>query len=571
MILIVRLIKLLVILQLFLSCSETTIVEPTEPQTPEDLIAHSKEFQKELITVTDGVHVAVGYALANSILIEGDKTNIIIDTTGTEETAREVKNLFDTINPNPVETIIYTHNHADHTYGATVFAEGSNPDIYAHSTTEIYLSRVIGILRPVISSRSNRMFGNALPKEQVENNGIGPFLEIGRDGRQPGLLYPTKTFTDQIEFEAAGHSVQLFHAPGETNDQLFVWLPEKKALFPGDNFYKTFPNLYTIRGTPYRDLVGWVNSIDMMRYLEPEFLVPSHTRPIIGKENINILLTTYRDAIQFVHDQTVRLMNLGLDPNEIAEQLVLPKHLGDSPYLKEFYGTPAWSAKNVFSGYLGWFDGNPSTLKPLPLKDEAEKIIQLSGDWDSLFKAAEDAFLADDFQWSLQLTDYLLRSRPDNQKTKLLRQSALESLGNQESNPNSRYYYLSSAAQLDENYQENDILLPSLEVIQKYPIESMMETLKVNVIPEKSLNKNIQLLFTFTDSPKSFSLFLRRGVLEVQPFMITGSSVQIKSSENDLKAILSGIKSLPISLVNGSLKVEGSRADLLSFFSSLRN
>ncbi len=571
MILIVRLIKLLVILQLFLSCSETTIVESTEPQTPEDLIAHSKEFQKELITVTDGVHVAVGYALANSILIEGEKTNIIIDTTGTEETAREVKNLFDTINPNPVETIIYTHNHADHTYGATVFAEGSNPDIYAHSTTEIYLSRVIGILRPVISSRSNRMFGNALPKEQVENNGIGPFLEIGRDGRQPGLLYPTKTFTDQIEFEAAGHKVQLFHAPGETNDQLFVWLPEKKALFPGDNFYKTFPNLYTIRGTPYRDLVGWVNSIDMMRYLEPEFLVPSHTRPIIGKENINILLTTYRDAIQFVHDQTVRLMNLGLDPNEIAEQLVLPKHLGDSPYLKEFYGTPAWSAKNVFSGYLGWFDGNPSTLKPLPLKDEAEKIIQLSGDWDSLFKAAEDAFLADDFQWSLQLTDYLLRSRPDNQKTKLLRQSALESLGNQESNPNSRYYYLSSAAQLDENYQENDILLPSLEVIQKYPIESMMETLKVNVIPEKSLNKNIQLLFTFTDSPKSFSLFLRRGVLEVQPFMITGSSVQIKSSENDLKAILSGVKSLPISLVNGSLKVEGSRADLLSFFSSLRN
>ena len=568
---IMRLLQLLIILQLFVSCSETITLESSEPQTPKDLIAHSEEFKKELITVTDGVHVAVGYALANSILIEGETTNIIIDTTGTEETAREVKALFDAINPNPVESIIYTHNHADHTYGATVFAEGSSPDIYAHSTTEIYLSRVIGILRPIISSRSNRMFGNALPKEQVENNGIGPFLEIGRDGRKPGLLYPTKTFTDQIEFEAAGHKIQLFHAPGETNDQLFVWLPEKKALFPGDNFYKTFPNLYTIRGTPYRDLVGWVNSIDMMRYLEPEYLVPSHTRPIVGKEKINTLLTTYRDAIQFVHDQTVRLINLGLDPNEIAEQLVLPKHLGDSPYLKEFYGTPAWSAKNVFSGYLGWFDGNPSTLKPLPLKDEAEKIIQLSGDWDSLFKVAEDAFLTDDFQWSLQLTDYLLRSRPDDQKTKLLRQSALEGLGSQESNPNSRYYYLSSAAQLDENYQENDILLPSLEVIQKYPIESMMETLKVNVIPEKSLNKNIQLLFTFTDSPKSFSLFLRRGVLEVQPFMITGLSVQIKSSEDDLKAILSGIKSLPISLVNGSLKVEGSRADLLSFFSSLRN
>ena len=109
------------------------------------------------------------------------------------------------------------------------------------------------------------------------------------------------------------------------------------------------------------------------------------------------------------------------------------------------------------------------------------------------------------------------------------------------------------------------------DLIKKYPIESMMDTLKVNVIPEKSLDKNIQLLFTFTDSSKVFSIFLRKGVLEVQPFFISGSSVQITSKEEDLKAILSGIKSLPISLVNGTLDIEGSRTDLLSFFASLRN
>ena len=131
--------------------------------------------------------------------------------------------------------------------------------------------------------------------------------------------------------------------------------------------------------------------------------------------------------------------------------------------------------------------------------------------------------------------------------------------------------YLSSAAQLDKDYRENDILLPDIEVIKKYPIESMMDSLKVNVVPEKSIDKNIQLLFTFTDSPKVFSLFLRKGVLEVQPFLINGSSVQITSSEEDLKAILSGIKSLPIALVNGTLQVNGSRTDLLTFFTSLRN
>ena len=564
-------IKFLIPILFFLfSCSETEPIEAAKEATPEDLINHTEEFRKEIIEVTEGIHVAVGFALANAIMIEGDGSNIIIDTTGTVETAQEVKDLFDSINSNPVEAIIYTHNHGDHTYGASVFAEDST-EIYAHESTGKYLSRVIGILRPIISSRSSRMFGNVLPREEVENNGIGPFLEIGRDGRKPGLLYPTKTFSDKLAFTAAGIKIELYHAPGETNDQLFVWLPEKRALFPGDNFYKTFPNLYTIRGTPYRDLVGWVNSIDMMRYLEPEYLVPSHTRPLVGAKTINNLLTTYRDAIQYVHDQTIRLMNMGMEPDEIAENLILPKHLGDSPYLQEFYGSPAWSAKNVFSGYLGWFDGNPSSLKPLPKREEATNIINLAGGWDKLFQEAEQSYLNEEFQWSLQLTDYLLRMKPDDRQTQLLRQSALVALGAKESNPNSRYYYLSSARELDENYKPNDILLPDIDVVKKYPIEAMMEVLKVNVIPEKSIDKDMQLLFTFTDSTKTFSLFLRKGVLEIQPFMIPGSSVQVKSKEEDLKAILSGIKSLPVSLVNGTLEIEGSRADLLSFFSSLRN
>jgi len=561
---------LIPILLLVFSCSETEPIEQAKEATPEDLINHTEEFRKEIIEVTEGIHVAVGFALANAIMIEGDGSNIIIDTTGTVETAQEVKDLFDSINSNPVEAIIYTHNHGDHTYGATVFAEDST-EIYAHESTGKYLSRVIGILRPIISSRSSRMFGNVLPREEVENNGIGPFLEIGRDGRKPGLLYPTKTFSDKLAFTAAGIEIELYHAPGETNDQLFVWLPEKRALFPGDNFYKTFPNLYTIRGTPYRDLVGWVNSIDMMRYLEPEYLVPSHTRPLVGAKTINNLLTTYRDAIQYVHDQTIRLMNMGMEPDEIAESLILPKHLGDSPYLQEFYGSPAWSAKNVFSGYLGWFDGNPSSLKPLSKREEATNILNLAGGWEKLFQEAEQSYLNEEFQWSLQLTDYLLRMKPDDRQTQLLRQSALVALGAKESNPNSRYYYLSSARELDENYKPNDILLPDIDVVKKYPIEAMMEVLKVNVIPEKSIDKDMQLLFTFTDSTKTFSLFLRKGVLEIQPFMIPGSSVQVKSKEEDLKAILSGIKSLPVSLVNGTLEIEGSRADLLSFFSSLRN
>ena len=561
----------LLFLSFLFSCSEEIEIEKSLPSTPEDLKEHTAEFTKEVIEVTDGVHMAIGFALANAMMVEGEDSNIIIDTTGTVETAREVKEIFQSINPNPISAIIYTHNHGDHVYGASVFAEESDPEIYAHSSTGKYISRVIGILRPIISSRSGKMFGNVLPNEHVENNGIGPFLEIGKDGRTPGLLYPTKVFEDKLEFEVSGVKIVLYHAPGETNDQLFVWLPDKKALFPGDNFYKTFPNLYTIRGTPYRDLSGWVNSLDMMRYLEPEHLIPSHTRPISGKQEIFEKLTTYRDGIQYVHDQTIRMMNQGMGPDEIAEKISLPKHLGDSPFLKEFYGSPAWSARNVFSGYLGWFDGNPSTLKPLPKTEEANNLISIAGGWDNLFKIAEESFKNENYQWALQLTDYLLLSKPDNKESIILRMSCLKALGEKESNPNSRYYYLSSAALLDENYEPNDILAPTLEVVKKYPIEAMLESLKVSVVPEKSIDKNIQLLFSFTDSGKKFSLFLRKGVLEIQPFEVMGSSVQVIAKEEDMKAVLTGLKSLPISLVTGSIKVNGSKADLLSLFSSVRS
>jgi alkyl sulfatase BDS1-like metallo-beta-lactamase superfamily hydrolase len=147
--------------------------------------------------------------------------------------------------------------------------------------------------------------------------------------------------------------------------------------------------------------------------------------------------------------------------------------------------------------------------------------------------------------------------------------SCLKALGERESNPNSRYYYLSSAALLDDNYQPNDLLAPTLEVVKKYPIEAMLESLKVSVVPEKSIDKNIHLLFSFTDSGKKFSLFLRKGVLEIQPFEVAGSSVQVIATEEDMKAVLTGLKSLPISLVTGSIKVNGSKADLLSLFSSV--
>ncbi len=250
-------------------------------------------------------------------------------------------------------------------------------DVYAHATTSYYIDRVVNVIRPAISLRSARMFGNLLPRGEdgVVNAGIGPFLDL----RTVSLIRPNLTFDDRLEVELAGIRLELVHAPGETDDQIFVWLPEKKVLLPGDNIYKAFPNLYTIRGTPYRDVLDWVRSLDRMRALEPEHVVPSHTRPFSGRDNVRQILTAYRDAIQFVHDQTIRGINRGLTPDELVATVRLPPHLAEHPYLAEHYGTVEWSVRSVFSGYLGWFDGDAATLSPASPAERARGLAELAG------------------------------------------------------------------------------------------------------------------------------------------------------------------------------------------------
>ena len=98
----------------------------------------------------------------------------------------------------------------------------------------------------------------------------------------------------------------VLNLKGETNDHLTVWMPQKHVAFVGDLIYRSFPNLYTLRGAPSRDVFQWYHSIGKIRSLNANFLIMSHTKPLVGKSVIYDLLTIYRDAIQFVHDQTVR-------------------------------------------------------------------------------------------------------------------------------------------------------------------------------------------------------------------------------------------------------------------------
>ena len=565
---------LTLLLSIFLiSCSKPSSYDIEVPLTSEveKLIQHSKEFDRQVLsydTPGGAIHFAIGFGIANSIMVEGKEGNIIIDASDSVFEAEKIYSLFNKKNSNPIKAIIYTHNHGDHTFGTAFYVNNQDerPQIIAHEDTDFYVQRIMGILNPIITERSNRMFGTLLSEEDLINVGIGPSLNVAKS--PTGYIRPDVIFNDNLELNIAGIKIELFHAPGETNDQLFVWLPDHKALLPGDNIYKTFPNLYTIRGTTHRDVIGWVNSIDHMKTFDAEFLFPSHTKPIIGKEEIKEILTIYRDAIQYIHDQTIRLMNEGLYPDQIVELIKLPEHIAKSPYLYEFYGTVRWSVKSIFNGYLGWFNGNPSELDPLSRKERAIRISKLAGGDQMLLEQLYSAVKKEDMQWALELSDHLITLDYFVDEVKDLRKKALIYEGSRSSNPNKRNYFLTSALELNEDFESNILIERTEELLEQISINTLFNVLSVRFNPELT-NEELTACFDFS-SGITKNIDIRNDVAVVSDIKKKECDLYIKTDEIEFKKILVGFESPVSSIASGKIEVTGGSTLFLKFLSMFR-
>jgi alkyl sulfatase BDS1-like metallo-beta-lactamase superfamily hydrolase len=423
--------------------------ETTKQKVSGLLDEQAKEFRKEVIRITDNVYHAVGFDGSNAAMIVGTDGVVIVDTLRATEAAEAVVKEFRKITDKPVKAIIYTHSHEDHTGGAAVFAGQDKPDIYAREN----FGRDVDEGSPVagiIMRRGVRMFGRDLPDKDITIRGVAPG-KTPTGGAGKGKLPPNKFLSvDRTTISVAGMTLELVTAPGETDDQLYIWYPEKKVLFCGDNYYKAFPNLYTIRGTMYRDVRVWATSLDKMSKEGAEYLVTGHTRPVFGKTEVKEAIEGYRDAIRSVFDQTVQGINRGLTPDELADTVKLPPHLASKPFLQEMYGTVPFAVRAIFAGYLGWFDGNPTSLIPLSPKAEAQRIADLAGGEENLMNQLRKSAGQSDWQWACQLADYVMALNGKFiSEARQIKARALRELGENQSNPPSRNYYLSSSIDLE--------------------------------------------------------------------------------------------------------------------------
>lgn len=569
---------------LYVSCSFLSVFmfswtgygEGVTPSLHPELRAHSDHFKQKIYKIGDRVYSAVGWHLANTVIIEGDDGIIVIDTGEDVVAAGEVRRAFEKISKKPVKAVVYTHFHPDHINGIKAWASEEDVrsgkiKIFAHETLVDNVIRQGGLLGPIAGMRAAYSFGVALPPEDIKgmNGGIGPKTF----GGAATFLRPTDTFSDRLVTTIAGVELVMTHVPSEAPDEVCVYLPQENILCSGETIQgPTLPNIHTLRGTKFRDPVKWFKSIDVLRGFEAEHLVPAHGQPVYGAEKVEEVLQMTRDGIQFIHDQTVRYMNKGYTPDELAETVSFPPHLGEyGPYLREYYGTVKHSVRQIYTGYLGWFSGDPVDLDPTPGLESAQGHIELMGGRDRVLAAAQEAYDAERYQWAAELAGYLIKVDGEDMDARSVKANAFRHLGYASMNINWRNWYLTSAMELEGDLNAGAVMagiaqaFSSPDLIKAFPAKKTIEGFTTRLKAEDTVDVEMTLGFLFPDTGEACGLEIRRSICQFHEDFPEDADATLILNKAVLDDVLLQVTTIPEALGKGRIQIAGNPAKVQQF------
>ena len=509
------------------------------------LTKHGRKMDQAIIKVDDNVYLGYGFGLDTPVMIEGDDGIIIVDPGESVQMAESVKNQFRAITDKPVKAIIYSHNHIDHISGVRAWATDEQV-----ASGEVKIIAQEDLTQAVANWSSNlgTLFGHrtsytgAKHVEEGEhgtvNDGLGPrFMQGDISFIEPNMLVEKN---GTLDITISGVHMQIVNVPSETKDEIVVYLPEQKILHAAEVLQgENFPNLHTIRGTKFRDPSMWFKGIDVMRQFDTEIMINSHGRPVEGKEAVADVLTAYRDAIQYTHDQTIRHMNKGLTPDELVEVVKLPKHLADHPWLGEHYGTVAHAVRQIYVGYNGFFEADPWQLEPMAYEQRAKAFVEIMGGRDNIIDTAKAAIKAENYTFAAEILSYPITVNKDDMEARALKAQAYKTWSADQVNINWRNWALNAAAELEGTRDfSNMISFASVDVLTALPSKQIFDMMTSTLIAESTLDVNMALTYNFSDTNESFTIEVRNGIAQLHETAVEGADVQINTSRQVLNQIL---------------------------------
>lgn len=475
-----------------------------------------------LFKVTERVYQVRGLDIANLTIIEGDTGLILIDPLLSNETAKAALDLYLQNRPaKPVAAVIYTHSHADHFGGAkgVITEEDAKTGKVKVIAPDGFMEHAVAenvIAGNAMSRRAQYQFGSALPvgdRAQIDT-GLGKALARG----SISLIPPNDVIKQASEKRTVdGVEIEFHLVPGsEAPSEMVMYFPQFKLLNMAEDATHNMHNLYTIRGAEIRDGRLWSRYISdaIERYGDKtDVVIAQHHWPVWGNERIVAFLSKQRDLYKFIHDQTVRLLNHGLTPTEIAEQLKLPPSLANDWASRGYYGTLSHNAKAVYQFYLGWYDANPADLNPLPRAEEAKKTVEYMGGADAAIKRARDDYKAGQYRWVASVMSKVVFADPSNREARELGADALEQLGYQSEAATWRNAYLLGALELRSGVGPQPPALVNAELLKGISIDLAFDFLGVRLNAAKAEGKKIVINWTFTDLNQTYVMNLENSAL----------------------------------------------------------
>lgn len=408
----------------------------TEPEDFRPSPGAAENLGNGVLRINEAIYQASGFG--NTFMVVTSAGNVIIDTS-IVLSAPAHRQALRAISDAPVRYIILTHAHQDHV-GGVGFWQEDGTEVIAQGNQEEFLDYEKR-LSPLFAHRNAAQFSQLLGFTTLPPFAApdAPVVNFG------GVPLATITFDKFYEFSLGGLTFQMLHTPGETYDHLTVWIPEYKIAFSGDNYYLSFPNLYTLRGTRPRWALDYVSSLDTVLSWHPEILAPSHGYPLYGRDTIQQQVAQYRDAIQYVHDETVRGANAGKDVHTLMHEVQLPPQLPQN----EVYGNVPWSVRGIYEGYVGWFDGNVSNMYATPVAAIYPDLVQLAGGSAPLAARAAELVAQGELQRALHLADVVLAVEPTNVTARQARRDAVTQLLASSVNINERGWLNAALIEMD--------------------------------------------------------------------------------------------------------------------------
>jgi alkyl sulfatase BDS1-like metallo-beta-lactamase superfamily hydrolase len=187
---------------------------------------------------------------------------------------------------------------------------------------------------------------------------------------------------------------------------MHLYFPKLKTLDIAENATHNLHNLLPFRGAVVRDASAWSGYLNDALELfgrDAQILIAQHHWPTWGNDRVTDLLRKQRDLYKYLHDQTLRLINQGLTPAEIAETLRLPPSLANEWYARDYYGSVSHDAKAIYQKYLGRYDANPANLNPLPPTESGKKFVEYMGGATAVIQRARGDFKQGQYRWVAQV------------------------------------------------------------------------------------------------------------------------------------------------------------------------